>query len=223
MKKNGSCVQRALRLALGVVAAGAWVLVSAAGTAPVKGDSGKGKKIAADVCSACHNPDGNSTISTNPKLAGQGAEYLVKELTDLAKEAGDKTGRQNPVMAGFAAMLSPADRLDVAAWFSQQTMVPDKPVNDEIARMGQSIFRAGVPVKAVPACAGCHGPAGAGLPVVYPRIGGQHADYVETQLKAFRDGSRHNSEAMMNIAFRLSDPEIKALATYVSGVRAQLP
>jgi cytochrome c553 len=184
-------------------------------------DPAKGRKIAAEVCAPCHNADGNSVITTNPKLAGQHAEYLVKQLTDLAKGADDKTARENPVMSGFAGMLSPADRENVAAWFSSQGMVAGKPTGTDTAAAGQRLYRAGVPEKAVPACAGCHGPAGAGLPVRFPRIGGQHADYVEAELRAFRDGSRHNNEPMAMIAFRLSDPEIKALAEYVSGLQAQ--
>ena len=190
-------------------------------TAPDRGDPAKGKKIAAEVCAPCHNADGNSVIPTNPKLAGQHAAYLVKQLTDLAKSADDKTARENPVMSGFAGMLSPADRENVAAWFSSQTPAPGKASSPEAVRVGQRLFKAGVPEKAVPACAGCHGPAGAGLPVLYPRIGGQHGDYVEAQLHAFREGTRRNNTAMWQIAFRLSDPEIKALAEYVSGLRAQ--
>ncbi len=187
-------------------------------------DPAKGKKIAAEVCAPCHNADGNSVISTNPKLSGQTAEYIVKQLTDLAKPPGDKTGRENPVMGGFAAMLEPADRQNLAAWFSSQPPFPPASagaVATPEAAMGQRIYRTGIPEKAVPACAGCHGPTGAGLPVLYPRIGGQHGDYVEAQLHAFREGTRRNNEAMWQIAFRLSDPEIKALAEYVSGLRPQ--
>jgi cytochrome c553 len=206
----------------------------AAGATPAaaRPDPAKGKKIAAEVCAPCHNADGNSVISTNPKLSGQTAEYIVKQLTDLAKAPGDKTGRENPVMGGFAAMLEPADRQNLAAWFSSQppfpaaapasapASAPGAAAGTDVS-MGQRIYRTGIPEKAVPACAGCHGPAGAGLPVLYPRIGGQHGDYVEAQLRAFREGSRRNNEAMWQIAFRLSDPEIKALADYVSGLHAQ--
>lgn len=209
----------ALRAMLGLAAALALSCALAAGPSP---DPVKGKQIAAQVCAACHNADGNSVISTNPKLAGQGAEYIVKQLTDLAKPAGDKTGRENPVMSGFAAALSAQDRLDVAAWFASQTTAPGTAANAEAAELGQQIYRAGIPEKAVPACAGCHGPTGAGLPIRFPRIGSQHADYVESQLRAFREGSRRNSsEVMEQIAFRLSDPDIKALASFVSGLRVQ--
>jgi cytochrome c553 len=186
-------------------------------------DPEKGKKIAAEVCAACHNADGNSAIPTNPKLAGQGATYLVKQLADLAKPPGDKTGRENAVMSVFAGTLSPEDRLNLAAWFSSQPPFP--PASPDVSgpdlEMGQRIYRTGIPEKAVPACAGCHGPVGGGLPVVYPRIGGQYGEYVEAQLHAFREGTRRNNTAMWQIAFRLSDPEIKALADYVSGLRPQ--
>lgn len=209
-------------LALAVVASTPLSLAVAANAPTDRPDPAKGKKIAAEVCAPCHNADGNSVISTNPKLSGQTAEYIVKQLTDLAKPAGDKTGRENPVMGGFAAMLEPADRQNLAAWFSSQPPFPPASAGAAAtpeAAMGQRIYRTGIPEKAVPACAGCHGPTGAGLPVLYPRIGGQHGDYVEAQLHAFREGTRRNNEAMWQIAFRLSDPEIKALAEYVSGLR----
>lgn len=211
-------------LALACLGAAGMVLAASTGTSNAglqRPDAAKGKQIAAQVCAACHNADGNSTISTNPKLAGQGAEYLVKQLTDLAKPAGDKTGRESAVMSGFAASLSLADRQNVAAWFASQTAAPGTAGGPDAAQLGERLFRAGLPAKAVPACAGCHGPSGNGLPALYPKISGQHSDYVEAQLRAFRDGSRHNNEAMEQIAFRLSDPEIKALADFVAGLRAQ--
>jgi cytochrome c553 len=195
---------------------------SAAGTPEPRPDVAKGKGIAADVCAPCHNADGNSVITTNPKLAGQNADYLVKELVDLAKPSTEKTARENPVMSGIASTLSPEDRRNVAAWFSSQAPWAAAGANDkDTVRMGQRLYRAGLPEKAVPACAGCHGPAGNGLPVLYPRIGGQHSDYIEAQLRAFRDGTRHNNDPMGQIAFRLSDPEIKALADFVAGLRTQ--
>jgi len=195
---------------------------ASAPAAPLHPDPAKGKQIAAEVCAPCHNADGNSTISTNPRLAGQGADYLVKQLTDLAKPAGDKTGRENPVMGGFAASLSPQDRVNLAAWFSSRTpnREPIAPGSDS-SHLGQRLYRAGLPEKAVPACAGCHGPSGDGLPVRFPRIGGQHSDYIEAQLRAFREGSRRNNEPMAQIAFRLSDPEIKALSEFIAGLRAE--
>ena len=183
-------------------------------------DPAKGQQIAGQVCAACHAADGNSTIATNPKLAGQSAEYLIKQLTDLAKPAGDKNGRENPVMSGFAMTLSDSDRRSVAAYFSSQAPRPEVAHDKETVELGQKIYRTGIPEKAVPACAGCHGPAGAGLPVLYPRIGGQHAEYVVAQLKAFREGSRRNSLPMQQISFRMSDPEISAVADFAAGLRS---
>jgi len=181
-------------------------------------DPTKGQQTASQVCAACHAADGNSTIATNPRLAGQSAEYLVKQLTDFAKPAGDKTGRDSAIMGAFAMMLSDADRRNVAAWFSAQPVKPDVAHNKDSVEIGQRIYRAGIPEKAVPACAGCHGPTGAGLPVLYPRIGGQHAEYLTAQLKAFREGTRRDNLPMQQIAFRLDDKEISAVADFAAGL-----
>jgi cytochrome c553 len=203
--------------------AAAWLIgqsVAAEPKAP-PADPAKGQQIASQVCAACHSADGNSTIATNPRLAGQSAEYLVKQLDDLAKPAGDKTGRENAVMTAMAMSLSEADRHNVAAWFSSQTLKPSLARDKDTAELGQRIYRSGIPEKAVPACAGCHGPTGDGLPVLYPRLGGQFSDYVVAQLKAFREGSRRNNLPMQQIAFRLSDPEINAVADYAAGLRGK--
>jgi cytochrome c553 len=192
-----------------------------ASAAAPAGNAAKGRQMAEEVCGACHGLDGNSSIPSNPKLAGQHAEYLVKQLTDLARAPSDPAGRQNPVMSGFAGMLTPEDRLNVAAWFSSQTASPGVARAKEDLDFGQKLYRTGIVEKAVPACAGCHGPAGAGIPTLFPRVGGQQGDYVEAQLRAFRDGSRRNNPTMREIAFRLSDPEIKALSDYMSGLRAR--
>jgi cytochrome c553 len=185
----------------------------------VKPDPARGQQIVNQVCAACHAADGNSVIPANPKLAGQSADYLIKQLVDFSKPAGDQAGRENPIMATFAATLSDADKRNVAAYFASQAFKPGFARSKEHLETGQRLYRTGVPEKAVPACAGCHGPAGDGLPVMFPRIGGQQGDYIEAQLRAFRDGSRRNSLPMGQIAFRLNDAEIKALADYVSGLR----
>lgn len=187
--------------------------------AAAKADPGKGQQIAGAVCSACHAADGNSTISANPKLAGQHAQYLYRQLVDFAKPADDKSARVNSVMAGFAGQLSDADKRNVAAYYAAQRAKPGSARNKETLPLGQRIYRAGIAEKAVPACAGCHSPNGAGVPVQYPRLGGQHSEYSEVQLKAFRDGTRRNNAPMMQIAARLSDAEIKAVADYVGGLR----
>lgn len=200
----------------------ATALAIAAGAAAEQpaADPAKGQQIANQVCAACHAADGNSTIPANPRLAGQSADYLVKQLTDLAKPAGDKSGRENPVMGAFALTLSDADRRNVAAWFAAQPPKPDVAKDKQSAELGQRIYRSGVAEQGVPACAGCHGPTGAGLPVLYPRIGGQHAEYLVAQLKAFREGSRRNSLPMEQIAFRMTDAEMSAVAEFVSGLRS---
>ncbi len=182
-------------------------------------DPAKGQQIASSVCAACHAADGNSTISANPKLAGQNASYLYRQLVDFTKPAEDKSARVSSVMAAFAGQLSDADKRNVAAYFEAQTLKPGVARNKDTLQLGQRVYRAGVAERAVPACAGCHSPNGAGIPIQYPRLGGQHAEYVETQLKAFRDGTRRNSVPMMQIASRLSDAEIKAVADYIDGLR----
>jgi cytochrome c553 len=188
-------------------------------TAP-KIDPAKGQQIVSQVCVACHAADGNSTIPANPKLASQHADYLYKQLVEFAAKPGGKTAmRENAVMSGFASALSDEDKRNVAAYLSAQKAKPGSARIKETIDLGQRLYRTGVADKGLPACAGCHGPAGAGIPSQYPRISGQHAEYTEAQLKAFRDGLRRNNEAMQQVAARLSDAEIKALADYIAGLR----
>ncbi len=187
--------------------------------APAKPDVAKGQQIASQVCAACHGADGNSTAPVNPKLAAQHPEYLIKQLHDF-KPNGDKPAmRPNPIMTAFAAQLSDDDMRNVAAYYAGQKLKPAAAKNKDIVELGQRIYRAGVAGKGVPACAGCHGPTGAGIPAQYARLAGQYADYTEAQLVAFRQGARHNSEQMAQIASRLSDAEIKAVADYIAGLR----
>ena len=209
----GACAVAAICLGQGV----------AAQSKVPAGDPAKGQQIASTVCAACHSADGNSTLAANPRLAGQSAEYLVKQLTDLAKPAGDKSGRENPVMSAMAMTLSEEDRRNVAAWFASQAPKPSLARDKDSAEQGERIYRSGIADKAVPACAGCHGPTGAGLPVLYPRIGGQFSEYVVAQLKAFRDGTRRNNLPMQQISFRMSDAEMNAVADFVAGLRAATP
>lgn len=182
-------------------------------------DATKGSQIVNGICVACHGTDGNSAASANPKVAGQHYEYLVKQLVDYSKPATDKTARVNPIMLGFASQLSMQDKRDVAAYFASQTMKPGTARNKDTLDLGQRIFRAGIPAKGVPACAGCHSPNGAGVPAQYPRLGGQWAEYTAVQLKAFSEGTRRNNVAMMQIASRLSEAEMKAVADYIAGLR----
>ena len=183
-------------------------------------DAAKGQQIASQVCAACHNADGNSTIAANPKLAQQHSHYLSKQLTDFTVRAGEqKPARENAIMNGLAASLSEQDRRDVAAWYASQTAKPGTARNKDTLELGQQIWRAGIPGKALPACIGCHNPTGVGTPIQYPRLAGQHAEYTEATLKAFRDGVRRNNVPMQQIAARMSDAEIRAVADFIQGLR----
>jgi len=187
--------------------------------AAAKPDLKRGQEIASTICAACHGADGNSTIATNPKLSGQDSAYLLKQLTDYAKPADDKNARVNSVMSGILGAVSVADRAHVTAYFARQPHKPGVARNRDTLETGQRIYRAGIPAKGVPACNGCHTPTGAGIPTQYPRLAGQHAEYTEAQLKAFRDGTRRNSVPMVQIAARLSEAEMHAVADYVAGLR----
>lgn len=185
-------------------------------TAP-KADAAKGAQIANQVCAACHTADGNSVVAVNPKLAGQHPEYIAKQLADLK---ANKT-RKNAVMMGFAGGLSPEDMRNVAAYYSEQKPKDGTARSAQGAKLGERIYRGGIAEKGVAACAGCHGPAGAGIPAQYPRIAGQWADYTKAQLAAFRSGERANDPAgmMRGVAARLSDAEMAAVADYIAGLK----
>ena len=184
-------------------------------------DSAKAQGLAAQVCAACHAADGNSTAPANPKIAGQFPEYLDKQLRDFKPQAGKKPARESAVMMGMVANLSETDMKALAAYYAGRTLKPASAADQELAALGQKIWRGGNSAAGVPACAGCHGPAGAGLPVLYPRLAGQYAEYVAAQLKAFKDGSRANDPngAMRGVASRLSEREIRAVAEYAAGLR----
>jgi cytochrome c553 len=211
--------QRILVVLAMATAAGMPIAALAQAKGPARADPARGQQIASQVCSACHNADGNSTVSANPRLAQQHADYLYKQLVDYAPQGQAKPTRENPVMNGFAAQLSDADKRNVAAWFASQEAKPGFAKNKDTLELGQRIWRAGIPEKSVPACAGCHGPAGSGIPVQYPRIAGQHAEYTEATLKAFREGGRRNNAPMQQIASRLTDAEMRAVADFTQGLR----
>ena len=192
-----------------------------ASEAAAKADPAKGKAIAETVCVACHGADGNSVIPVNPNLAGQGEEYLYKQLKNFKAADGKPAARNNPIMAGMVAALSDDDMKNLAAWFSSQKTKPAVAKDETKIALGQKIWRQGDFKKGIPACAGCHGPAGAGLPAMYPKLAGQHPDYTEAQLKSFRVDERANDpEKMMRmISAKLSDAEIKAVSEYAAGLR----
>ncbi len=191
-----------------------------AAQAPAKPDAKKGSEIVSQVCASCHGADGNSATPANPKLAGQHPEYLVKQLGNFKVKPGAKEAeRANAVMAGFAANLSDADMRSIALYLSTQKLKPSASKNAATLDLGRKIYRAGIPDKGVPACAGCHSPNGNGIPAQYPRLSGQYAEYTESQLVGFRQGTRKNSAQMSQIASRMSDAEIKAVSDFVAGLR----
>jgi cytochrome c553 len=184
-------------------------------------DAAKAQSIAAQVCAACHAADGNSTAPANPKIAGQIPEYLNKQLLDFKAQGGKKPARESPIMMGMVANLSEADMKGLAAFYGGQKLKPAAASDKNLVAAGQRLWRGGNAATGVPACAGCHGPAGAGMPAQYPRIAGQYADYVAAQLKAFKEGGRANDPngMMRGVAARLTDREIRAVAEYAAGLR----
>jgi len=194
----------------------------AAAPAPVaKGDPARGQQIASTVCIACHNADGNSAIPTNPKLAGQHAEYLLKQMKNFKGESGKKPERASPIMNGMIAAYNEEQMRDIAAYFSGQKLKPEVSRNRDTVEFGRKLYRAGDQARGLPACAACHGPTGAGMPAQYPRIAGQFVEYTEQQLKGFRTGERANdpNQMMRMVAVKMTDAEIKAVSDYVAGLR----
>lgn len=178
-----------------------------------KPDTAKGQASFA-TCASCHGADGNSGTPANPKLSQQHPEYLVKQLQEF------KSGkRANAIMAGFAAGLSEDDMKNIAFWVASNKAKAGFAKDKELASLGERIYRGGIQERQIAACAGCHSPTGAGIPAQYPRLAGQHAEYVATQLTSFRDGVRKNSLQMSQVAAKLNDREIKALADYIAGLR----
>lgn len=197
-----------------LIAAAAATLSLGVQAQAAKPDLAKGAASFGQVCVACHAADGNSTIAENPKLAQQHPEYLVKQLKEF-KEGK----RENAVMLGFASALSDDDMRNIAAWLATQKAAPGFATNKDTVRLGERIYRGGIADRQIAACAGCHSPNGAGIPAQYPRLAGQHATYTEAQLKAFRDGVRHNNAQMTGVAAKMNDREIKAVADYIAGLR----
>ena len=176
-------------------------------------DLAKGQALAA-TCVACHTADGSRGTPGNPILQAQHPEYLVKQLTEY------KSGkRKNAVMQGMAATLSDEDMRHVAAFYASKAAKPGFASNKDTLALGEKIYRGGIVGKQVPACASCHSPNGAGMPAQYPRMGGQHAEYTETQMLAFRSGARANNAQMSAIAYKMNDAEIKAVSDYIAGLR----
>lgn len=198
-----------------VVIAATCALLGSGTVALAAGDAAAGKAKSA-TCAACHNADGNSAITQYPKLAGQSADYLLKQLQDFKSGA-----RANPIMLGMVAPLSPQDMEDLSAYFASQ-QVTRSAADKALAPQGEALFRGGNLSSGVSACAACHGAVGAGNPAAkFPSVAGQHAEYLETQLKAFRAMERSNDagQMMRNIAAKMTDPEIKAVSSYIQGLQ----
>lgn len=182
--------------------------------AAAKPDLARGEALANQTCVACHSFDGSRGLPANPILQDQHPEYLVKQLMEF--KAGK---RENAIMLGMASTLSEADMRDVAAFYASKQAKPGFATNKDTVRLAESIYRGGIAERQVPACSGCHTPDGGGIPSQFPRLAGQHAEYAEAQLIAFRDGIRKNGPMMTGVAARLSNKEIKALADYMAGLR----
>ncbi len=184
-------------------------------------DLAKAKQTAESVCVACHSADGNSLLPENPKLAGQHEDYLYKQMREFKGWDGAAPVRENAIMGAMVAGLEDEDMKGLAKYFASFELQPESSKNLETMELGQKIWRGGIASKGVPACAACHGPAGAGLPAQYPRLSGQFADYSAAQLKAFRDGGRENdpNRMMRMIALKMTDAEMNAVADYAAGLR----
>ncbi|GAA5524568.1 cytochrome c4 [Microbulbifer aestuariivivens] len=210
-------------LAFGLLLAAPFAATSAMAA---EGDPTAGKAKAA-TCAACHGADGNSIAPAFPKIAGLGEKYLHKQLMDV--KSGE---REIPQMIGQLDNLSEQDLRDIAAYFDSQPLqlAGSQPLSVKLnsgetvdgLKLGRKLFRAGNPETGVPACMGCHSPTGKGnAPAGYPRLGGQYAEYLEAQLKAFRAGDRANdgdTRPMRSVAKSLSDAEIKAVSQYMAGL-----
>ena len=183
------------------------------------GDAEAGKAKAA-TCAACHGADGNSMAPTFPKIAGQGERYLIKQIKDIRD--GNRTSGQVASMKPFVTGLSDEDIADLAAYFAAQVPTTGG-AKEELVELGQRIYRGGIESKNVPACLACHGPAGEGVAAAgFPRLAGQHDAYTAAQLKHFSNGERTNdgdSKMMRDIAYRLHEKEIEAVASYIQGLR----
>ncbi len=197
--------------ALGLVAVIGWT-----GTAVAAGNKDAGQAKSA-LCMGCHGPEGNSANPEWPSLAGQHASYIVKQIKHF--KAAE---RNNPLMMPMAMTLSDQDADDVAAYYASTTPHPTGEAEPSKVRLGEKLYRGGKASAGVPACAGCHGPTGAGIPAAaYPRIGGQYAVYAAVQLRAYKSGARATdpNSMMRSVAGRLSEEEIDAVASYLQGMR----
>ena len=190
--------------------------------APAKADPAKGATLydsgdaarGLPACVSCHGAAGNSTISVNPKLSGQFGAYTHKQLVDFTTP-----NRNNPIMSAYAKALSDEEKNNIAAYLSLQTPKQGAAKNKDTVELGKKIYRGGIAGTGVAACASCHGANGGGIPIQFPRLAGQHQDYIVAQLQAFKSGARKNSPQMTTLAERMSDKEMKAVADYIAGLK----
>ncbi|MYN02827.1 c-type cytochrome [Pseudoduganella sp. DS3] len=196
---------------------------SASAPAPAaKADPAKGATLYAEgdnargiaACVSCHGAKGASTITINPKLGGQGEAYIYKQLVAFTEPS-----RAGTVMTAFAKALTDEEKKNIAAYLATEPNKAGAAKNKDTIELGKKIYRGGIAENRVPACASCHGPAGAGMPAAYPRVGGQHQDYTVATLKAFKADTRKTSAEMHAIAYRMSDKEIEAVADYMAGLK----
>ncbi len=219
-------IMNASRASLASLLAAAFVPLALAAT-PAPGASRaalieKGKSLAG-TCAGCHGADGISPVPSQPSLAGMSGAYIARQLEHY------KSGqRDNAIMKGFAAPLSSDDMKALGAYYQSLKPRPIGARDLKLAKSAERLWRGGDATRALPACAGCHSPTGAGIPDQYPRIGGQHAEYTMAQLTAFKTGQRGKAtekdanpggKMMMQIAAKLTDAEIKALAEYAAGLK----
>ena len=207
------------RTLLFILGSALMITVQAAGV--IEGDAvaGEGKAV---TCGACHGVDGNSAVPNFPKLAGLGEKYLLKQMKDI------RDGRR-PVaaMAGQVDNMTDQDLADIAAFYDAKERTSEM-ADEDLVALGRKVYMSGIMERKVAACSGCHSPSGKGNgPAGFPGLAGQHADYIAAQLKMFRTGyespeGRTNdgdSKIMRTTAFELSDLEIKAVASYASGLK----
>ncbi len=199
----------------------ALMLGGLSGTATADGDAKAGQTKSA-VCGACHGVDGNSPVAMYPRLAGQHASYMIKELADLklGLTSGGKEGRYDPVMSAMAASLSPQDMADISAYFESQKPVQGKTPKADVTQ-GRQLYMGGDLARGITACTACHGPDGNGLGLAkYPDISGQYPEYIKAQLEKFRAGQRQNdpNHVMRDVAAKLTDNDIQLLANYLAGL-----
>ena len=201
---------------------GAAYAADAAHPAAAKADPAKGGSLydsgdnarGLPACASCHGAAGNSTIATNPKLSGQVDAYIHKQLVDFTTP-----NRQQAIMTNYAKLLTDDEKRNIAAYLGTQKPAPGAARNKDTVELGRKIYRGGIADRGVAACASCHGATGAGIPIQYPRIAGQHQDYTFAQLQNFKSGARSNSPQMSALAKRLSDDEMKAVADYIAGLK----